>query len=106
MNPGPDIPVPARGLRSTGATRADASEFRKSFLRIHPLADTRPAVPEEDTRCKTTPALVRHLLVSPEVLHDTEQASTVTAVAQAWAMLAVAYAIDRLASAIEALRGK
>jgi hypothetical protein len=52
---------------------------------------------EEHTR------LARDLLFSPEVLNDTEQAPTVTAAAQAWATLAVADAIDRLARAVEAL---
>ena len=47
--------------------------------------------------------LARDLLFGEEVLHDTNQAPTRTAAAQAWAMLAVADAINRLASAIEAL---
>jgi hypothetical protein len=47
--------------------------------------------------------LARDLLFSPEVLNDPEQAPTLTAAAQAWATLAVADAIDRLAIAIEAL---
>jgi hypothetical protein len=53
---------------------------------------------EEHTR------LARDLLFSPEVLNDTEHAPTVTSAAQVWATLAVADAIDRLASAVEALQ--
>jgi hypothetical protein len=47
--------------------------------------------------------LARDLLFSPEVLNDPEQAPTITSAAQAWATLAVADAIDRLAMAVEAL---
>jgi len=48
--------------------------------------------------------LARDLLFGEEVLHDTEHAPSTIAAAQAWATLAVADAIDRLASAVEALK--
>lgn len=48
--------------------------------------------------------LARDLLFSGEVLNDTDHAPTTIATAQAWATLAVADAIDRLASAVESLQ--
>jgi hypothetical protein len=45
----------------------------------------------------------RELLFGPDVRHLAEHAPVSIAAAQAWATLAVADAMDRLASAVEAL---
>jgi hypothetical protein len=50
--------------------------------------------------------VARNILVSDEVNHNAPVGPTLAVAAQAWAMLAVADAIDRLASAVEALQAR
>jgi hypothetical protein len=50
--------------------------------------------------------LARELLLGEDVVQDRERAPRTVATAQAWATLAVAEAIDRLATAVEALHDK
>lgn len=50
--------------------------------------------------------LARELLLGDDIIQDRERAPRTIATAQAWATLAVAEAVDRLAAAVEALHDK
>ncbi len=57
--------------------------------------------PEEDAHMDEHTRRARGLLLSKEVVNDTERAPTTIAAAQVWATLAVADAVDRLVEALQ-----